>query len=103
MDIEDTNLSSKNRLGLSDDDHATLRRQTERVMSEVRELGHVAKSSTNDALGHAKQRGREVLTDAREQSRELVDRTNGYVQEHPLRSLAGAAAVGSVIALLIRR
>ena len=32
-----------------------------------------------------------------------MDRTETYVLDHPIKSLVGAAAVGAVLALLIRR
>lgn len=84
-------------------EHSALREQTGRVLSEVRELGHVAAATTGDKLGTAKAKGREMLEHGKESSLKAKGGFEEYVREHPLRSLACAVGVGAGLALLLRR
>jgi ElaB/YqjD/DUF883 family membrane-anchored ribosome-binding protein len=81
----------------------SLREQTGRVMTEVRELGNVAATATTDKLGTAKERSREMFEHGKESSLKVKGNLEDYVREHPLRSLACAAGVGVALALYLRR
>jgi ElaB/YqjD/DUF883 family membrane-anchored ribosome-binding protein len=86
----------------SDSEH-TLREQTGRVLSEVRELGNVAAHATTDKLGLAKERGREMLEHGKDSSIRAKYGLEDYVREHPMRSIACAVGAGVLLALYLRR
>ena len=81
----------------------SLREQTGRVISEVRELGNVAAAATTEKLGTAKERSREMLEHGKENSLKAKGSLEDYVREHPMRSLACAVGVGAALALYLRR
>lgn len=80
-----------------------IRDQAGRVASEVRELGHVAASSTGEAIDHARDKGREMLAEAKRESRQAREHVEDYVREHPLGAIACAAGLGGLLVVLLKR
>ena len=84
-------------------DHLSMRDQTERVLSETRELGSVAAAVASDQLDAAKEKGRRILTRTKDESQRYADSVESYVVENPMRSLLVAAGVGAALVLLLKR
>jgi ElaB/YqjD/DUF883 family membrane-anchored ribosome-binding protein len=94
------NTSTK---AFTDTPHGALREQTERVLSEARELGSVAAHATSEKLDTAKERGRALLSRTKDESLKARDGLEDIVRSHPMRSLLIAAGVGAVLAVMFRR
>jgi ElaB/YqjD/DUF883 family membrane-anchored ribosome-binding protein len=97
-----TNISSKT-ITPTSSDHASLREQTGRVLSEARELGSVAAAATSDQFDHAKEKGRELLSRTKDEGQRACDSVESYVREYPMRSLLCAVGVGAALMIILKR
>jgi ElaB/YqjD/DUF883 family membrane-anchored ribosome-binding protein len=76
---------------------ATLRAQSARLATDLRELGGLAVAGAEEALDSARERGLEVLEEGRERCLEARARVERYVATHPFKSLLLAAGLGWLI------
>jgi ElaB/YqjD/DUF883 family membrane-anchored ribosome-binding protein len=80
-----------------------MRDQTERVLSETRELGSVAAARGFGPARCGQGKGRRILTRTKDESQRYADSVESYVVENPMRSLLVAAGVGAALVLLLKR
>lgn len=80
-----------------------IQQQSERLVEEVRELGHIAREATGDALRRARRRSEETLDSGRRSVRHGADEFEGLVVDNPLRSVLVALGLGLLIGLFVRR
>jgi ElaB/YqjD/DUF883 family membrane-anchored ribosome-binding protein len=80
----------------------TWRRSATNVRAEARHATSETRDTLGDALGGMGELGEGIAEDTLDLARSVGINLERYVQRHPLRSVAIAAAGGALIALLLR-
>ena len=75
----------------------------ERAADHTRDAAKEAKSAASGFAKDAKQNFQDSMGEIKETAHEYCNKMNDYVQHHPARAIGIAAAVGALVALLIRR
>ncbi|MBW3097290.1 DUF883 family protein [Pseudohoeflea coraliihabitans] len=105
---------ASDRPGATGDIGADVEAQISHLKGEMAKLAEAVSNAgsviATDVKGNARVRSRqlrqtsqETLADLREQLDEIERQVSGHVRERPLASIAAAAGVGFLIALLTRR
>lgn len=76
--------------------------RSERLVEEVRELGHIAANATGDALRRARRRGEEGFDHGRERLRHGADEVGELIGGNPWRAVAIALGAGLLLGLMCR-
>lgn len=92
----------------------TLQQQVEQLRSEISNIGSTlseigadklnkAKNRARTMYANAKEAGGDTLADAKDKVSDMQEQVCHYVREKPVTSLAIAAGIGFIAAMLIRR
>lgn len=88
-------------------DLALLREDVARLASQLQSLGEqsvrTAKRAATEKAEQLRAKGEEAISDLRENAGELEEQLVARVREKPITSLAMAAGVGYLLALMMRR
>lgn len=80
--------------------------QSNKVAEDVRELGHMALHSAGETMQSVKEtvkeRGSETLEHGRERLSKAREGLEGYMFDHPVKSVLIAAGIGAVIGIGLR-
>ena len=82
---------------------AKLGQRARNVREETREAASETRETLQDAIDDMGELGQEVAEDAIELGRAVGVSVSKFVRQHPMRSLAIAAATGALVAHLLRR
>lgn len=85
------------------DDVANLKSDIEALRKDIKQLFEDLKRATKSEADMAGRKANELKGAAVDAAREKRDDVEDYVKEHPLGSLAAAAGVGFILALLVGR
>lgn len=64
----------------------------------IKDSGEKARESASDLIQTSRDKASEAYGDARDRTQRVATRANEIVQEHPIIAVAGAVAVGAVVA-----
>ncbi len=81
----------------------TLGEQSSKVVSDIRELGNMAKASVSEAAHDLRDQGSALLEAGRDRVTHFRDDFERSIVAHPLRSVLIAAGVGALLGLTLRR
>ncbi len=82
---------------------ARLHEQSTRVLSDVKELGHVAMQEATGALHGVKERGHDALDAGKQRVGDARDGLEDYIRYRPLTSVLIAVGVGVLLGACARR
>src|SRR5690606_12602474 len=85
------------------EDTAALKSDIEAIRKDIKQLFSDLKQLTRSEADYAGRKASELRGAAVDAAREKRDDVEDYVREHPLGSLAAAAGVGFILALLVGR
>ena len=80
-----------------------LSEQSQRVLEDVRELGHVALESAGEAAGQMRERGSAALEAGKERANAAKGQFDKVVGDNPMKSVLIALGVGAVLGYALRR
>ncbi len=81
----------------------TLGEQSSKVVSDIRELGNIAKASVTEAAHELRDQGSAMLEAGRERVTHYRDDFERAIAAHPFRSVLIAVGIGALLGLTMRR
>ena len=81
----------------------TLRRQSRKVIADVKELGAIALENVGDTVTRLKDQGRGTVAKGRQKVKAARAGIESLVADHPVRSLLIAVGVGALLGIAMRR
>ena len=80
-----------------------LSEQSQRVLEDVKELGHTAITSAGEAAGQLRERGAAALEAGKDKASAAKGQFDKVVGDNPMKSVLIALGVGAVIGYALRR
>lgn len=80
-----------------------LKEQARVVGEDLKKLGSIAKDRATETYGQVRERATQTYGQVREKGNEVGEAVTDHIRQHPWQSVAIAAGVGALLAVLLGR